>query len=112
MGKVARLSSIQNEIALFDRGLACHYKSSRRHVLKAMEERDFSNTSSYRAQSRAVYSILPIFGASFYYLANAKSLAHDDLQVPAHTELMWILSCTASMGYLSRMTQWKVRILS
>ncbi|TQS39207.1 hypothetical protein Golomagni_00271, partial [Golovinomyces magnicellulatus] len=23
------------------------------------------------------------------------------------TELMWILSCTASMGYLSRMTQWK-----
>jgi len=21
---------------------------------------------------------------------------------------MWILSCTASMGYLSRMTQWKV----
>jgi len=30
------------------------------------------------------------------------------VQVPAHTELMWILSCTASMGYLSRMTQWKV----
>lgn len=28
--------------------------------------------------------------------------------VPQHTELMWILSCTASMGYLSRMTQWKV----
>lgn len=25
---------------------------------------------------------------------------------------MWILSCTASMGYLSRMTQWKVRIKS
>ena len=30
-------------------------------------------------------------------------------QVAAHAELMWILSCTASMGYLSRMTQWKVR---
>lgn len=28
--------------------------------------------------------------------------------VPAHSELMWILSCTASVGYLSRMTQWKV----
>lgn len=28
--------------------------------------------------------------------------------VSAHSELMWILSCTASMGYLSRMTQWKV----
>ncbi|KAL8791425.1 MAG: hypothetical protein Q9213_000041 [Squamulea squamosa] len=32
--------------------------------------------------------------------------------VPAHTELMWILSCTASVGYLSRMTQWKVRYTS
>lgn len=27
--------------------------------------------------------------------------------VPAHTELMWILSCTSSLGYLSRMTTWK-----
>ena len=27
--------------------------------------------------------------------------------VPAHSELMWILSCQASTGYLSRMTQWK-----
>lgn len=30
--------------------------------------------------------------------------------VPAHTELMWILSCTASVGYLSRMTQWKSKL--
>lgn len=29
-------------------------------------------------------------------------------KVPGHSELMWILSCTASVGYLSRMTQWKV----
>lgn len=28
--------------------------------------------------------------------------------VPQHAELMWILSCNASMGYLGRMTQWKV----
>jgi len=28
--------------------------------------------------------------------------------VKQHAELMWILSCGASMGYLSRMTQWKV----
>ncbi|PBP17049.1 tryptophanyl-tRNA synthetase [Diplocarpon rosae] len=31
-------------------------------------------------------------------------------KVPAHSELMWILSCTASMGYLSRMTQWKSKL--
>ncbi|KAF7561869.1 hypothetical protein G7046_g2240 [Stylonectria norvegica] len=30
--------------------------------------------------------------------------------VPAHSELMWILSCTASVGYLSRMTQWKDKL--
>lgn len=27
--------------------------------------------------------------------------------VPAHSELMWIISCQASTGYLGRMTQWK-----
>ncbi|CRK25468.1 hypothetical protein BN1708_004020 [Verticillium longisporum] len=30
--------------------------------------------------------------------------------VAAHSELMWILSCTASMGSLSRMTQWKSKL--
>lgn len=29
-------------------------------------------------------------------------------EVQHHAEMQWILSCTASMGYLSRMTQWKV----
>ncbi len=30
--------------------------------------------------------------------------------VKQHAELMWILSCGASMGYLSRMTQWKSKM--
>jgi len=30
--------------------------------------------------------------------------------VKQHAELMWLLSCHASMGYLGRMTQWKVPI--
>ncbi|QRD00543.1 tryptophan--tRNA (Trp) ligase, partial [Parastagonospora nodorum SN15] len=30
--------------------------------------------------------------------------------VKQHAELMWILSCGASMGYLSRMTQWKSKL--
>ncbi|KAG5288022.1 30S ribosomal protein S10 [Histoplasma ohiense] len=30
--------------------------------------------------------------------------------VPAHSELMWILSTISSMGYLSRMTQWKNKL--
>ena len=32
------------------------------------------------------------------------------LQVPEHTELMWILSSVTSVGQLTRMTQWKVCI--
>ncbi|KAK3901921.1 hypothetical protein C8A05DRAFT_44535 [Staphylotrichum tortipilum] len=32
--------------------------------------------------------------------------------VPCHAELQWILSCTASTGYLSRMTQWKHGLFS
>lgn len=32
----------------------------------------------------------------------------EQSRVPHHAELMWILSCGASTGYLSRMTQWKV----
>ena len=32
----------------------------------------------------------------------------EQSRVPAHAELMWLLSCGASMGMLNRMTQWKV----
>lgn len=37
---------------------------------------------------------------------NRSTIFHQS-DVPAHAELMWILSCQASTGYLSRMTQWK-----
>ena len=37
-----------------------------------------------------------------------RSIIFYQSAVPAHSELMWILSCNASVGYLSRMTQWKV----
>lgn len=37
----------------------------------------------------------------------ARSVIFHQSDVPAHAELMWILSCQASTGYLGRMTQWK-----
>ncbi|ROT38869.1 tryptophanyl-tRNA synthetase [Sodiomyces alkalinus F11] len=40
----------------------------------------------------------------------SKSALFYQSSVPAHTELMWILSCIASTGYLSRMTQWKSKL--
>ncbi|KAI0022095.1 tryptophanyl-tRNA synthetase [Xylariomycetidae sp. FL0641] len=39
-----------------------------------------------------------------------KSILFYQSSVPQHAELMWILSCTASMGYLGRMTQWKSKL--
>ena len=37
----------------------------------------------------------------------AKSTLFAQSQVPAHAELAWILNCTARMGWLNRMTQFK-----
>jgi tryptophanyl-tRNA synthetase len=37
----------------------------------------------------------------------AKSVVFTHSAVPAHAELTWILGCTARMGWLNRMTQWK-----
>ncbi|KJY02200.1 tryptophanyl-trna synthetase like protein [Zymoseptoria brevis] len=37
----------------------------------------------------------------------ARSIIFHQSEVSAHAELMWILSCQASTGYLGRMTQWK-----
>lgn len=39
-----------------------------------------------------------------------RSILFNQSDVPAHSELMWILSCNASVGYLSRMTQWKTKL--
>jgi tryptophanyl-tRNA synthetase len=36
-----------------------------------------------------------------------KSILFAHSAVPAHAELAWILGCTARMGWLNRMTQWK-----
>src|SRR6476659_8354977 len=37
----------------------------------------------------------------------AKSIVFAHSAVPAHAELAWILGCTARIGWLNRMTQWK-----
>jgi len=36
-----------------------------------------------------------------------KSIVFAHSAVPAHAELAWVLGCTARMGWLNRMTQWK-----
>ena len=36
-----------------------------------------------------------------------RSILFNQAQVPAHSELQWLLNGTARMGWLNRMTQWK-----
>ncbi len=36
-----------------------------------------------------------------------KAILFNQAQVPAHSELQWLLGATARMGWLNRMTQWK-----
>ncbi|KAF2999307.1 Tryptophan--tRNA ligase, mitochondrial [Curvularia kusanoi] len=40
----------------------------------------------------------------------SRSILFTQSSVKQHAELMWILSCGASMGYLGRMTQWKSKM--
>ncbi len=37
----------------------------------------------------------------------SRSILFNQAQVPAHSELQWLLNGTARMGWLNRMTQWK-----
>ncbi|CAG9944533.1 unnamed protein product [Clonostachys rosea f. rosea IK726] len=48
--------------------------------------------------------------ATIFFQSSGALLTACYPKVPAHSELMWILSCTASVGYLSRMTQWKSKL--
>ncbi|KAK8012312.1 tryptophanyl-tRNA synthetase [Apiospora marii] len=58
-----------------------------------------------RQRSREMMASLLAIG-----LDPAKSTIFYQSSVPAHSELMWILNCTASVGYLNRMTQWKSKL--
>ena len=49
--------------------------------------------------------VLAIFLASG--LDESKNIIFNQSQVPEHTQLSWILSCTAKVGWLNRMTQFK-----
>lgn len=40
-----------------------------------------------------------------------KSIIFYQSEVPQHTELNWILTCLTSIGFLNRMTQWKLKTL-
>ncbi|KAI0389404.1 hypothetical protein F5Y17DRAFT_462764 [Xylariaceae sp. FL0594] len=65
------------------------------------------NAEALRYRRREMLAALMAIG-----LDPKKSTLFYQSSVLQHTELHWILSCTASMGYLSRMTQYKSKLLA
>ena len=61
-----------------------------------------SNPDELRANVREMTAALIASG-----IDPKKSILFAHSAVPAHAELAWILGCTARMGWLNRMTQWK-----
>ncbi|KAF7921289.1 uncharacterized protein EAE98_008715 [Botrytis deweyae] len=101
LGAVTGYSGIEYEVILLDCGLSCDYDTAEKGRAEAVEEGEFGDALGNWIGSGEEY------GLSSEFLNEADFVC---LKVAAHTELMWILSCTASMGYLSRMTQWKSKL--
>ena len=57
--------------------------------------------------SKSIKKVLAIFIASG--IDPDKNIIFNQSRVAEHTQLSWILSCTARMGWLNRMTQFKYK---
>jgi tryptophanyl-tRNA synthetase len=60
------------------------------------------NPAELRANTREMTAALVSCG-----IDPDRSILFNQAQVPAHAELQWLLSGTARVGWLNRMTQWK-----
>ncbi|KAI1906609.1 Tryptophan--tRNA ligase, mitochondrial [Ophidiomyces ophidiicola] len=97
LGALQQWVKLQNEAALEDKLL---FSVVDLHALTLPQ--DPAVLQEWRRQS---FAILLAVG-----LKPEKVALFFQSAVPAHTELMWILSTVSSMGYLSRMTQWKSKL--
>lgn len=109
MGATANRSFAFYSVVLLHRWFTRNHGYPGRGSVTEVETRDIGDTLSCRLESRAIYYFLSIRCMFAWDNGGARWIkSAERMQVPEHTELMWILSCTASVGYLSRMTQWKV----
>ncbi|MDO5601162.1 MAG: tryptophan--tRNA ligase [Oscillospiraceae bacterium] len=75
----------------------CIYMIANLHAITLRQE-----PAKLRQQTREAAALLLACG-----IDPAKSLVFVQSQVPAHTQLSWVLSCNTQFGELSRMTQFK-----
>ncbi|KAK6606946.1 tryptophanyl-tRNA synthetase [Botrytis cinerea] len=112
LGAATRYSGIEYEAILLDCRLSCDYDTAEKGRAEAVEEGEFGDALGYWIGSGEEHGVLSEFCRCcivFVWCCGSDEVVEGE-GVAAHTELMWILSCTASMGYLSRMTQWKSKL--
>lgn len=90
------LGAIKNWIGLQD-DFECYYCIADLHAITVKQ--------TPKDLRRRVLEILAIYLASG--LDHEKSVLFVQSHVPAHSEASWLLTCSANMGELSRMTQYK-----
>ena len=90
------LGALRNWVPLQDE-LECAYAVADLHAITVRQE-----PARLRAQTYEMFALLLAIG-----LDPQKSLIFVQSQVPAHTELCWLLACNTQFGELSRMTQFK-----
>ncbi len=95
------LGAIRNWVAMQDewtaKGGECLYFLADLHAISMPHE-----PAVLRAGTREMVAALVACG-----IDPARSILFNQAQVPAHAELQWLLTGTARMGWLNRMTQWK-----
>jgi tryptophanyl-tRNA synthetase len=95
------LGAIRNWVAMQDewtaKGGECLYFLADLHAISMPHD-----PAALTAGTREMVAALVACG-----IDPARSIVFNQTQVPAHAELQWLLTGTARMGWLNRMTQWK-----
>jgi tryptophanyl-tRNA synthetase len=102
LGALLRWVQLQ-EGAASDKSTQLYFSVVDLHALTSVQAASSNNGAVLRQRRRGTLAALLAIG-----LDPERCVLFYQSAVPAHSELMWLLSCTASVGYLSRMTQWKV----
>jgi tryptophanyl-tRNA synthetase len=90
------LGAIRNWVAMQDEG-QCYYFLADLHAIT-----DHIDPKILHANTREMAAALIASGVD-----PNRAVLFNQAQVPAHAELAWLLFCTARIGWLNRMTQFK-----
>jgi tryptophanyl-tRNA synthetase len=90
------LGAIRNWVRMQDE-MECLYFLADLHALSLPH-----NPAELTANTREMAAALIACG-----IDTDKSILFNQTQVPAHSQMQWLLNGTARMGWLNRMTQWK-----